>query len=240
MTIDRIHHEIRLRWDNLNSNHKASFPPAYLDDVINQVQTDYVELFFKGIPNGLYNVGFEVTQQRMDMLSSLVVSKKAITPTLISSGSINTYQINLSLTPKYAHLIRAEVQTSCRIPVTIVRHNDLDEKLKNTNTKPSTKWKRALATFSGTGLVLYTEGVATNFYIDYIKQPTRVFSGNYDSLERLNGDTSAPSTSSPKVTSELPEHYHNLLIDMVVQRLAQILVDGPKSQISTEKIITQV
>lgn len=238
MTIDRLHHEIKVRWNKVNSNHKKGFPSAYLDDAINKAQDDYVEIFYTANNSKQYRVGFEVTQQRIDMLSSLVVTDKSITPTFISTGK---YSLNLNtVSPKYRHFVNGYiVQDSCRIPITIVRHNDLEYKLQNENTKPSKKWKRCLGTFSNGLLIIYSDGVITSSFIDYIKEPTKVFSGNYNSLEYVNGDLTAYNTSSPKVTSEINSQFHDVLIDMTVQYLASILEDTNKVQLQEKTIFTK-
>ena len=59
MTIDRIHQEIKARWNKLNSNHKPDFSPAYLDDCINKSQEDFVDIFYSGNNSKQYKFGFE-------------------------------------------------------------------------------------------------------------------------------------------------------------------------------------
>lgn len=235
MTIDRLHHEIKLRWNKINSNHKKGFPSAYLDDAINKAQDDFIEIFYSGNNSKQYRFGFEVTQQRIDMLSDLVVINKSITPVLITT---NRYSLTINnLNPAYKHFVSgAVIQDNCISPITIVRYNDLNEKLLNENTKPSKKWKRVLGTFSDGKIILYSDGVITSASIDYIKVPNKVFIGGYDSLEYVNGDSSAYSSVSPKVTSQINGQYHDLLIDMTVQYLASILEDVNKLQLQ-EKII---
>lgn len=239
MTIERLHQEILLRWNKLNSNHKKRFPAAYLDDVINKASEDYVEIFYSGNNSKQYKFGFEVTQQRIDLLQPIVISEKAYAVTTISPEQ---FSLDLStLDPKYRHFLRAYVRpVECPdkvIPVTITRLNDLDTKLADRNTQPSLLWNRCLGSIKNNTLRLYTKGYTLeDCYIEYMTNPKKVFSGGYDSLEFLNGDTSAYQSLSPKVTSDLANH--DILVDMTVQYIAAILEDVNKFQLQEKTILS--
>lgn len=243
MTIDRLRTEIKLRWNKLNSNHKQDFPDAYLDDIINNATHEYVEMFYSGNNPNKFDVGFEVTQQRTDMLSTLVVPHKAATGVLVSTG---IYKVDLNaLTPKYRHFLRGKVNaTNCgssvSIPIDLIRHNDFDYKIKDENTKPSLKWRRCLGLIKQDGLYLYTanEFPATSVELEYLKQPVKVFSSTYNSLEYINGDLTAYKTGDPKVTSDLPDTYHTLLVDLAVQLIGRYLQDD-KTIILAENFINK-
>ena len=241
MTIERIHQEINFRWNKLNSNHKKGFPAAYLDDAINKASEDYVEIFYSGNNSKQYKFGFEVTQQRIDLLQSLIVPETAYTVT-----TINPEQFSLDLStlePKYRHFLRAYIiPTECPdkiIPVTITRLNDLDVKLVDHNTQPSLLWNRCLGSIKANSLRLYTKGYAVqNCYLEYLADPVKVFSGGYDSLEFIHGDAFAYRSSSPKVTSNLSNH--DILIDMTVQYIAATLEDVNKFQLQEKQILNKV
>ncbi len=247
MIIDRMRHEVKLRWNKLNSNHKKDFPNAYLDDILNEAINEYIEIFYSGRNGKKFNLGFEVTQQRIDMLSTLVVPHKAITLTLVSP---NIYKINLgSLSPKYRHFLRGNViATNCnnrRIKIDMIRHNDFDIKIVDENTKPSLKWGRALGLIKSetasvnSALYVYTDDnfVATSCEIEYLRKPAVVFSGGYDSLEYLNGLDSGYTSASPKVNCDLPEDFHTLVVDIAVQNIARMLEDNNKNILVEEKLL---
>ena len=241
MVISRMHYEIKFRFNKLNSNHKEDFDPEIIDDAINKASDDYVEIFYSGNNTKEYKLGFEVTQQRSDMLSTLVVPEKQVSPTLVRT---NLYKMATStLSPSYRHFLRGWVTaTGCTdmIPITIVRHNDLDYKLKDSNQKPNLQWRRCLGVFKTDGLYLYTDYTITNVYIEYLRNPVKVFSGNYDSLERLQGDLTAYGTASPIVHSDLPTQHHDLLVDMTVQYLARTLEDTNKFSLQKEQILSKI
>ena len=229
MVIQRLHHEIKFRFNKLNSNHKEDFWPQHIDDAINKATDDYIEIFYSGRLNKPYQLGFDVTQQRMDMLNNLVISS-VVTPTLVTT---NKYSITLPVT--YKHFVRGT--TNCGIPITIVRHNDLDQKLHDENTKPSKKWNRALGVFQDNKLFIYTDGTISTVEITYIKQPVKVFFGGYDTYEFTLGDTTAYSTLTPPVNSEISNH--DILADMTVQYLSGIIEDNYRTQVIEKNIINK-
>lgn len=250
MTIDRMRFEIKLRWNKINSNHKKDLPDPYLDDIINDAINEYVEMFYSGHNPKQFQVGFEITQQRIDMLSTLVVPHESISATLVSPS---IYKIRFSsLDPKYRHFLRGSIEVpNCEgvtIPIDIQRHNDLDRKLMDENTKPSLLWKRCLGAIKqdtvgvnpNSALFLYVpeEIVAATVTCDleYLRKPVKVFSSGYDSLEFLKGDTTAYQSSDSKVDCDLPEDFHTVVVDIAVQMIARMLEDNNKNQITEEKI----
>lgn len=246
MIIQRIHSEIKLRYNKLNSNHLRDIPTAFLDDIINEVIQDYVEMFWNGINYKGYKVGFEVTKQRMDMLSTLVVGESAINAltaqSIISTHTnYNIYQFNLSdLSPTVRHTVRMYLNTNCgEFKVNVRPHNHLNAVLRDTNEEPSKIWKRAVGAFRQTKVVdiyIPKDVVITNLVVEYLKEPLKVYFGGYDTLEFLNGDATANSVGDSSVECELPEIYHSLLVDMVVQELANILKDIDRYNLMREKV----
>ncbi len=237
MVISRLHYEIKFRWNKMNSNHKIDFYPEDLDDAINKASHDYVEIFYSGNNTKEYKLGFEVTQQRVDMLSSLVVPETSLTPTLVRT---NLYKCTLP--ENYRHFLRGNVTaTGCtnRIPITIIRHNDLDKKLADYNQRPSLRWNICLGVIKEDGLYLYTDYVITGVSIEYLRNPVKVYSGNYESLEHIAGDTDAYNTGDPAVESDIPETFHDLLVDMTVQYLSRILEDPNKFNLSKEQVLSK-
>lgn len=235
MIIERLHLEILSRYNKLNANHHKKFSAHILDDAINKAQDDYVEIFYSGNNTKEYKLGFEITQQRMDMLRSLVV-RRTPTPTLIST---NKYSVDLStLTPKYKHYIRCTLkQDGCNSVLDIVRLNDLDFKLADFNTKPSKLWGRSVGVFSDNKIIIYSDGAVTDIELEYLKIPRNVFFGTYDTVEYTAGDTTAPNTGDPKVTTEID--FPEILIDMTVQHLSRVIQDESKFQFQKELVINK-
>lgn len=243
MNIKRMHGEVKLRMNKMNSNHKKDFPTAFIDDFLNDAQEEFKEICYSGNNLKKYRLGFEASQLRVDMLMTLVIPEETITGT-----GTTIYKINLnSLSKPYDHFLNGKVNTSCGVmSIEIVRHNEIDELMRNENRKPSAIWKRCLGVFatdasSNKCLYLYNDGqfTITNAQITYLKRPKQMFFGGYDSLEYLNGDDSAPkATGYPSVNCELPEVSHSPIVDIAVQLMSIALEDPNKLQLVEEKLRT--
>jgi hypothetical protein len=246
MDVKRMHAEVKLRYNKLNSNHKPDLPTAFIDDLLNDAQNEFVEICYSGNNAKRFKLGFEFTQQRMDMLSSLVIPEEDAALTLFKT---NIYRLNLdNLIHKYRNFVSGYVNSSCgKLDLNIIRHSDLEGMLINANTKPSKVWKRCLATMVGNtstagnqSMLVYTGGefTPTNITITYLKEPRKMFFGGYNTLEYSNGDTSAPSSTSPQINCELPDtgSAHTLIVDIAIQLIARSLEDLSKIQITEDKI----
>lgn len=242
MNIQRMHSEIKLRYNKLNSNHKPDFPSAFIDDFINNAQDEFVHICYSGNNYKRFKLGFEITQQRIDMLSTLVPPEETVAVTLFKP---NIYKVDLStLSKPYRHHIRLFATTSCgKIECEAVRHNDLDHYLRSENTKPSAVWRRCIFVESSDGngnqcLYLHTGGqfTITNVTISYIKEPRKVYYGGYDTLEYTLGDTTSPNTGDAAISSELPTVSHSILVEIAVQLMERALHDTEGIQISEDKI----
>jgi hypothetical protein len=244
MTIKKMHQEFRFRFDRLNSNHKRDFLPHMIDDLLNDAQHSYIEYYYAG--NSLRPpLGFETTQQRIDMLSSIVEKNQ---PMLLPVDVIDgRYEFDLTKCMRYKHLLRSYAKTDCgRILVNVVQHGDLTTVLSDHMRKPSKRWKRLVGTLGAnnmsmgnSSLYVYTEGYLQieGVYIEYIKEPVKVFFGGYDSLEYLNGNTSAYNTNTSPINSELPAQYHTLIVDFAVKEASRSIEDVQRLQLRDEKIV---
>lgn len=246
MDIKRMHFEVKLRYNKLNSNHKKDFHTEHIDDFLNEAQNEFVEICYSGNNSKRFKLGFEFTQQRIDMLASLVIPEEDINVTLFKP---NIYRVNLDdLSKNYRHVLSGQVNSDCGvIDLNIIRHSDLKTMLINENTKPSKIWRRCLAVEAGdadtTGnqsLLIYTGGEfnITDVSLSYLKEPRKMFFGGYNSLEFINGDTNALKASDPSIDCELPStgSSHSLIVDIATQLIARSLEDLQKLQITEDKI----
>lgn len=229
MTIERMHFNIKLQYNKLNTNHNQDLPPAYIDDVLNMVISDIVEIFYSGENHYGTNLGYEVTQQMMDYLNVLTVQASFLNQNIIT------------LPTAYRHFINGTHTTvpcpECNVNINVVRHNDLNLKMIDEHHKPSLKWKRSLGVFKGNTLTIYSEHPVQLVTLTYLKHPVKVFIGGYNSLEYISGDTTAYSSTTPKVDCDLPESVHNLVVSLAVTKLAEIMGDLQKAQIFENRFI---
>lgn len=241
MTIQRMHHEVKLRGNKIDSNHYKDLPTAFIDDFLNDAHLEFKEICYSGRNDKRYRLGFEITQQRIDLLSPLVIPEEVVTPTVLVT---NIYKIDLTnLNQTYDHFLRGTVSTDCgSIPITIEKHNELDAILKDENRKPSAKWRRCIGVFAnsdGNSLLLYTGGEFTidEANISYLKRPTKVFYSGYDSLEYVNGDNTAPQSITPAVNSDFDGTAASVIVDLAVQLIYARSLENPNTlQLVEDKI----
>jgi len=144
------------------------------------------------------------------------------------------------------------VRTDCGlVKLELIGSGRLSDVLLDQFSKPSRKWKRLVGTIAKNSasnsfsLYVYSEPGFTveSLYLEYVRQPAKVFYGGYDTIEYLecvaagNADCSMhySSTSDP-VDSDIDETYHTLIADYAVRELSRILKDVPSFQLQTEKI----
>lgn len=238
MTIQRMHHEVKLRGNKIDSNHYKDLPTAFIDDFLNEAHLEFKEICYSGRNDKRYRLGFEVTQQRIDMLSPIVVPEESVTPTVYAT---NIYQIDLStLNQTYDHFLRGTVTTDCgSIPIVIETHNNIDSILVDDNRKPSALWKRCIGIFANDNLLLlYTGGdfTITGANISYLRKPTQVFYGGYDSLEYLNGDVTKPKDGDTAINSDFTGTSASTIVDLTVQLIARSLENPNTLQLVEDKL----
>lgn len=243
MTIKKMHQLFKLYANKLDTNNKVDLPAAHIDDIFNTVINDYVEIFYSGNNAKAYKFGFEVTQQRIDMLSNLVVDfpdQPLIVPDLIES---DIFKIDLTqLKYPYKHFLRGYADTQGCGVINIIprKHDQFNKMLNDPFQKPSKTWRRILAKFaSGPSMLLYTDDfIISSVKLEYLKKPKKVFYGGYDTLEYINGDETAPNSNTSPIDSDINDDYHELLVQMAVQEFNRIIDDYNKVNAQTEKIIT--
>lgn len=228
MTIELWHYNIKLRHNNLDSQHSKDFNPAELDEICNNAIEIWLEQQYSG--SNHKQTGFEVTQQRIDNLSTLVV-KYPVQPILTpASSSDNVFEFDLKeLRFPYKHMVRVQGKIegcSDKITVEIVQHDDLDKYMTDPFKKPSkSPFPRLLGIYGkssdldSTSLFVYSDGTfnVTEIYPEYIKVPNVVSIGGYNDIE---------GNAKPKIESDIPECYHSQIIDIAVDEIRRILADG--------------
>lgn len=251
--IQRIHQDFKLNFNKLNSNHNLDLPAAYIDDLANRAINEYQDIFFHGTNAKKFKIGFEVIQQRLDMLSNLVEKDKFLAP--ISTDSTNSgydiYEFDLSqLNPEYKTHVKSKIDCVCgKIDIGIKQHNDIESLLKYKDTFPSLDWKRIYGLIAGaklgtqdkSSMYVYTpsNSFVTRLQIDYLRKTPKVFSGGYNTLEYAYGDLSAYNINSPIVHCELKEEYLHILVSIMVDIMARILSDSEQVQLMQDKLINQ-
>jgi hypothetical protein len=222
--IRRAHANFKQEYNVRDSNYNKDFPPAFIDDIFFRAQIDYIDIFYSGNNAKQYKLGFEVTQQRIDMLSNLVVPFSLSPIETTTEYGYNKYKFVM---PKdYFHLVRCFATSDCgEAGVVVEQLDDLNIILNDTGRRPSLKWKRLVGIFEGEDsdnkiFYVYSDEPITQLNGSYIKIPNKPFIGGYDSLEFLEGDINAPNINSNPIDIEIAYPYCETILILIAAQLA--------------------
>lgn len=236
-----IHHLFKLKMNKLDSGANYDLPPAFIDTLIWEALNEYIEIFYSGNTKN-YQLGFEATQQRMDLLKDFINSYpdiSALSPTSsIDYNNVKLQRFDIS-SIDYKHMLRIvgkDSLCSSIIKLDIEELNNLDNELISQFKKPSVKWLRGFAYVIKNKVYTYAENDLTEIYLTYIKTPIKPFFGGYNTLEFLQGDNTAPSATSSQVNVELSKDYANILVNIMVQLASININDFNKGQVFQQKI----
>lgn len=249
MSIQEMHFEFKARSNRLDSNYYQDLPPYMIDSLLNNAVNYFMEHYAY-----VNKLPYEVVQSRVDMLSNLVVGQPEqplITPILVQD---NVYEVNLSsLVKPYAHLVRAYADSSCGvINIKPVPMEYLNRVLNDVLQKPSNSWKRLVGTIRKSSnsispsLYIYGENGITvdGVGIEFIKQPTKVFIGGYNSIDydncvQTNGQNCNQyyNVANSPVDCEIVETFHSLIVDIAVREFGRYTENVGKTQLTDNKIL---
>lgn len=248
VAVERIHQDIKLKLNKLDSAHNIDLNPHYLDDLIYEGLLDYIRLFYSGNNFKPYRLGFEVTQQRLDMLSDFVIEIANNSPLGEETEfGFSKYEFKLEgkNNEQYLHQIRLFANTNCgQISISPKQHDDISKMLGNVYQQPNANWKRLIATIStgeandGTSLFVYSDTEVTSIEGKIIKKPNRPFIGGYQTLENFYGDPTFPTTTSDKIDVDISINYYPILVDIIVQNISGIIGDYNHNNYLTNKVLT--
>lgn len=237
MNIQSLHYDFKIKADKVDSLRNENFEPWEIDHLLNEAQLIFLKT--RTAQNNIYQAGFEKIQKRVDDLSTLLVKfplQPQITPTNLGNGM---FELKLEdLTFDYFQLERIEVDITNSCGTVKVRtsefakQNNIGNILTNPYEKPSYEWKSVPHQFgksttgTGSSIFFYTnnEFTVSACYPEYLKMPQRVWIGTYNSLD---GNYIVGQTPVSSVSSELPEHTHNEIVDIAVNEAARIIKSDP-------------
>lgn len=237
INIDFLHFKLEQGYNKLSNNHQKYLTDVEKDEVLNTAIFEYLEIFIHGRNPKNFNIGFEVTQQRIDMLHTLVVSypefpKQELT---LIDDKIFYYEF-----PKDYRSYRSarvfEVQCDIAYDVNIEQHGDLATARRSFHRRTSKRFQYIIGTIRNNRLYLYPEDELTpsKLELTYIRKPSKVCKGTYPSLENRNRDNPPLQL---KQDCDLPEEYVDIIVSIAVQELARRFSDGNTKNIQTDKLI---
>ena len=237
INIDFLHFKLEQGYNKLSNNHQKYLTDVEKDEVLNTAIFEYLEIFIHGRNPKNFNIGFEVTQQRIDMLHTLVVSypefpKQGLT---LFDDKIFYYEFPQD----YRSYRSARVfENGCDIAydVNIEQHGDLATARRSFHRRTSKRFQYIIGTIRNNRLYLYAEDELSpsKLELTYIRKPSKVCKGTYPSLENRNRDN---SPFQLKQDCDLPEEYVDIIVSIAVQELARRFSDGNTKNIQTDKLI---
>lgn len=228
MLIERIRSEFKRRVNKFDSNHAKDYPDAFIDDLFNIKQLEFIDAIVEPTPTKATKFGIEANTLSIDLISNIIKENIFISPYKVYQD-----KVEFLLPSDYYHILNLKVDTDCGLFLNTkyVKQGSLNAYLTDDNTKPSKKWKRTIFNIAqskdktlDSSLYVYKENFKVNgIYISYIQEPIKVFSGGYDSLEYITGNTSAYSSNTKKVDSPLTDSTCTYIIDSMVNETFQNL-----------------
>jgi len=228
MTTEGLHYEFRRRWDKNANNHRRYLTDLEVDQLFNNVASDYVDLFATGRNPKKYDVGFEVTQQMTDMVSTLVRSYPEQPELIPTTADNDIYVVSfVNLIEPYRHYVSGFLRdTECGlVRINVEQHQDLSTVRLDFHRQANKRWKRVPATIRNDKLYLYTGGIfdIAGVQLTYIKEPQQMCLGTYTIEPTV--DNPNPLTIKPASNTDIPSNFHHVLVTMAVQEAARIYAD---------------
>lgn len=238
MTIEAIHRAIYRRWDEISQSRFRTLTDVEIDAYINEAIFEYVEIFAGGVNRSRYEVGIEVNRPMLDRVDTLLVGypeDPGIPPESVEGG---VYVFDLStLKFPFRSLLTATGEIDCGdLSITIEQNGDFNKVMGNKYRQPSLGWRRAPAFRRQEKLYVHTNELfaINNLKCYYVRKPAEVCLGTYTVEPTIENPN--PVAIKPKQECDLPEDYHPLLVDMVLQDLSRIYLDANRKNLLTDKI----
>jgi len=237
INIDFLHFKLEQGYNKLSNNHQKYLTDVEKDEVLNTAIFEYLEIFIHGRNPKNFNIGFEVTQQRIDMLHTLVVSypefpKQGLT---LFDDKIFYYEFPQDYR-SYRSARVFEAECDIAYDVNIEQHGDLATSRRSFHKRTSKRFQYIIGTIRNNRLYLYAEDELSpsKLELTYIRKPSKVCKGTYPSLENRNRDN---PPFQLKQDCDLPEEYVDIIVSIAVQELARRFSDGNTKNIQTDKLI---
>lgn len=203
---------------NKNSNLEGQFIPD--ETMISAANRAQIKLILKkvGLSNN-YQLGLDSFKKRYEDLQVLITPYNKLTVTKTSGDLLNSYNTNKPddlLLPVDLYVLADKNNCKNRIVqvIEIVKHGDLQNKLKSPHYSPSFNYQETLSVISGDKIYIYSD-LENSFdinslYISYLKKPDEIDIAGYTHLD---------GTPSVSTDCELESYLEDELLNLIVEEL---------------------
>ncbi len=225
--------DIDTKLNKLSSLEGQFIPDETKIDVANRMQIKLILKKF-GLNNN-YQLGFDSFKKRYQDLEILIVPHEKVSVTKVPDDVFNSYSSDLStlskpyFLPIDAYLLATRGNCKSRVldVIELVKHGDLQVKLKSPHWTPSFEYQESLGMISNNTFYSYPDTKNT-FTIDslnlsYMRYPLDMDVAGYIHLD---------GTPSTDVDCELDSYLEDDLVDLIVAELADATGNQEQSQLS--------
>lgn len=236
MTVTEMHLQFKIGVDKTDSLNSANFTPAEIDIYLSDAQEQFIEQRAYG--NNFKKESVEETQQRVKNLQSITYN--AVIIPLAAQSDNKPNGVFVVLPTDYRHALEEEVDviyTDCngatktaRLPVVALTHDKYNKTMANPFSRPNINkvYRLPFGRFSGSEhfeLIVGTGFTITNYYLRYLKNPTKI-----DLAQRLT----PPGLSGTGIGDLADEAYREIIRMAVRNALGDI--ESPRTQESMQRI----
>lgn len=220
MIIEEMHFEFRRKANKVASEQNKTASDLEVDNMLNEARLELIEMLYSGENVKQYKLGFEVTQQRIDLLESIHTQDRK-DPDL----SNNRY-VTYDLPDNYLHLTRAYAEVEGCPGITIgmspEQTGDMNVVLTDYHRQPSLHWRRFPYQIAEGKIRAWHNGDFTpgTVHLEYLRMPDRMALGTYSSPPTPDEPNGHPI---PRRNSEMSELIDKLTVDIAVQEYARSL-----------------
>lgn len=189
--------------------------------VLNKSQ---IKLILKKIDiNNNYQLGLDSFKKRYEDLEQFIIPYEQLSLTKTPNDVFNSYNVSTNTTtqsyflPIDMYILATKGNCKNRVleVIEIVKHGDLQIKLKSPHSTPNFSYQESIVLISGNNIYVYPDRENTftinSLYLSYLRYPAYIDIAGYTHLD-----------STPSITTdcELDSYLENELLDIAVEELA--------------------
>lgn len=224
MTPERMHHELKARFDKLDNSHRVYLNSVNIDNALEEGVRMYVDKYVHGLTDK--RDGLERHQKNIDMLRTLVVHDRGV--------PVHNRVISFSdLSNPYRHFVSASAYPKdCpQLPwkVHMEHHGNIPMLLRDEHRGENKRFRTIPGVIRSAEMELIGTTEFRTADVSYIRKPARICIGGYDDID---------GTPLQRTECDLPKDYHSAVVDFALEHLARVYNMEKLLKIVKDKIAT--